>query len=183
FRSVAGALSQAQRRLECALVALVDDERQVLLVDPPTVASDPQPRAGVRDLFDAYRDLHPALPLSDPRNLGCRPDPSQRRATPSVRSQAQHVHGHPPEAHATFRRLARIRMLEPVTPILTSATTLPGGGILRAFLDSGPMALVVFGSLAFLSVGSWAILLWKLLFLRRARGHSRRFLETFRNSK
>ncbi|MBZ0088833.1 MAG: MotA/TolQ/ExbB proton channel family protein [Thermoanaerobaculia bacterium] len=71
------------------------------------------------------------------------------------------------------------------TPIVALAQ-LPGGspsGIGEAFARSGPMALFVLGLLVFASVVSWAIFLWKLLHLRRARGHSRRFLETFRNSK
>ncbi|KAB2958337.1 MAG: Tol-Pal system subunit TolQ [Thermoanaerobaculia bacterium] len=45
------------------------------------------------------------------------------------------------------------------------------------------MAGFVLGTLAFLSVVSWAILIWKYLHIRRSRRHSRRFLETFRNSK
>lgn len=70
----------------------------------------------------------------------------------------------------------------------TAATTLwiartGNGGIVEAFGQSGPMALFVLGSLALLSIGSWAILLWKFFHIRRARAHTRRFLETFRGSK
>ncbi|GMU65731.1 MAG: polysaccharide transporter [Acidobacteriota bacterium] len=70
----------------------------------------------------------------------------------------------------------------------TAATTLwiaqtGNGGIVEAFGQSGPMALFVLGSLAVLSIGSWAILLWKFFHIRRARAHTRRFLETFRGSK
>lgn len=75
-------------------------------------------------------------------------------------------------------------MLQPLIPSLPFvASTTPGGGLVEAFLSSGPMALFVLGSLALLSLGSWAVLIWKVLLIRRARGHSRRFLETFRNSK
>jgi biopolymer transport protein TolQ len=56
-------------------------------------------------------------------------------------------------------------------------------GLLDAFGRSGPMAGFVLGALAFLSVVSWAILIWKFLHIRRSRRHSRRFLETFRSSK
>jgi biopolymer transport protein TolQ len=56
-------------------------------------------------------------------------------------------------------------------------------GLVDAFGRSGPMATFVLGSLAFFSVVSWAILIWKYLHIRRSRRHSRRFLETFRNSK
>lgn len=72
------------------------------------------------------------------------------------------------------------------TPLVTLAQ-LPAGssptGIVEAFSSAGPMAALVLASLVFLSVVSWAILLWKLLLIRRARSHSRKFLETFRNSK
>lgn len=57
------------------------------------------------------------------------------------------------------------------------------GGIVEAFGRSGPMASFVLGTLALLSIGSWAILLWKYFHIRRARAHTRRFLETFRGSK
>jgi biopolymer transport protein TolQ len=57
------------------------------------------------------------------------------------------------------------------------------GGIVEAFGRSGPMASFILGTLALLSIGSWAILIWKYLHIRRARAHTRRFLETFRGSK
>jgi biopolymer transport protein TolQ len=75
-------------------------------------------------------------------------------------------------------------MTEP-TAVLAFAQ-LPGGAstdITEAFARSGPMAAFVLGLLVFLSIGSWAIFLWKLFHLRRARRHSRKFLETFRTSK
>ena len=71
------------------------------------------------------------------------------------------------------------------TPIVALAQ-LPGSaptGILEAFTRSGPMATFILGLLAFTSVVSWAVFLWKIFLLRRARAHSRKFLETFRSSK
>jgi biopolymer transport protein TolQ len=71
------------------------------------------------------------------------------------------------------------------TPLIALAQ-MPGAassGIGEAFSRSGPMALFVLGLLVFSSVVSWGIFLWKLLHLRRARSHSRKFLETFRASK
>jgi biopolymer transport protein TolQ len=65
---------------------------------------------------------------------------------------------------------------------LAQNTGLPSG-LAESFGRSGPMAYFVLGSLAFLSVVSWAILLWKFVHIRRARRHSRSFLETFRGSK
>jgi biopolymer transport protein TolQ len=58
-----------------------------------------------------------------------------------------------------------------------------GLGLSDAFARSGPMAALVLGLLIFFSVVSWAIFLWKIVIYRRARGHSRRFLEVFRASK
>jgi biopolymer transport protein TolQ len=69
----------------------------------------------------------------------------------------------------------------PIPIVLAQAT--PETGILEAFSQSGPMGTAVLLSLVFFSVVSWAILLWKLVHLKRARGQSRAFLETFRNSK
>ncbi len=73
------------------------------------------------------------------------------------------------------------------TPISTAlvplAQTAPGPSILETFSQSGPMGTAVLLILIFFSVGSWAIMLWKMAYLRRARGQSRTFLEIFRNSK
>lgn len=69
------------------------------------------------------------------------------------------------------------------TALALAQTTGTSNGLLEAFGRSGPMAGFVLGSLAFLSVVSWAILIWKYLHIRRSRRHSRRFLETFRSSK
>jgi biopolymer transport protein TolQ len=63
---------------------------------------------------------------------------------------------------------------------------IPGTGstdITATFAQAGPMAAFVLASLVFFSIVSWAIFLWKLLHIRRARRHSRKFLETFRTSK
>jgi biopolymer transport protein TolQ len=70
-------------------------------------------------------------------------------------------------------------------PLLGLAQLTGGGstGLAEAFARSGPMAGIVLASLVFLSVVSWAILLWKWVHIRRARRHSRKFLETFRASK
>ena len=66
------------------------------------------------------------------------------------------------------------------TPLAQAA---PNGSLLEAFSQSGPMGATVLGILLFFSIGSWAILIWKLVHLKRARGQTRAFLETFRNSK
>ncbi len=55
--------------------------------------------------------------------------------------------------------------------------------LLTSFSQSGPMGTAVLLVLVGFSVISWAILIWKFLHLRRARRQSRKFLETFRNSK
>jgi biopolymer transport protein TolQ len=71
------------------------------------------------------------------------------------------------------------------TPVLFPLAQLTGGpaGLTEAFGRSGPMATFVLGFLGFLSVVSWAILIWKWFHIRRARRQTRRFLETFRGSK
>jgi biopolymer transport protein TolQ len=74
-------------------------------------------------------------------------------------------------------------MLQATPLFAASALADPTGGIFEAFKQAGPMAAFVLAVRAFLSVVSWAILLWKLLYLRRAHRQSRRFLETFRASK
>jgi biopolymer transport protein TolQ len=78
-------------------------------------------------------------------------------------------------------------MTEPTSIATTLAAPLaqstPNGGILESFAQSGPMGATELFLLVFLSVGSWAVMLWKLVHFKRARGQSRAFLETFRNSK
>ncbi len=71
----------------------------------------------------------------------------------------------------------------PTEPLLILAQAAGGSGIAEAFGRSGPMAGVVLGLLALMSIVSWAILLWKVLHIRRARGQTRKFLEIFRGSK
>jgi biopolymer transport protein TolQ len=74
-------------------------------------------------------------------------------------------------------------MLLPTTALALAQQ--PGGGtdIISAFGSAGPMAALVLGLLLFFSIVSWAVFIWKLVHIRRARRHSRKFLETFRNSK
>lgn len=56
-------------------------------------------------------------------------------------------------------------------------------GIFTFFARSGPMAKVVLFILVAFSLGSWAVMLWKLVQLGRADRHSARFLEIFHRSK
>jgi len=58
-----------------------------------------------------------------------------------------------------------------------------GLDIVGLFLESGPMAKIVFAILAFMSVTSWAIMFSKFLQYRRAAAHSEKFLDVFRRSK
>lgn len=55
--------------------------------------------------------------------------------------------------------------------------------VISLFLDSGPMAKMVFGLLGLMSIASWAIMIQKALQYRRARRHGDQFLEIFRRSK
>ena len=59
----------------------------------------------------------------------------------------------------------------------------PPPTIVEMFLSSGPMAKIVFAVLAFLSIGSWAIMISKILQYRRADADGEEFLEVFRRSK
>jgi biopolymer transport protein TolQ len=98
--------------------------------------------------------------------------------------------GHSRWPHVTVPRAAKWRShpmptaipLLPFAPFVALQST-PSGGIAEAFQSSGAMAVLVLGLLLFFSVVSWALLIWKLLYFRRARGQSHRFLETFRSSK
>jgi len=56
-------------------------------------------------------------------------------------------------------------------------------GMVQLFLETGPMAKIVFASLLFLSIGSWAIMISKVIQYRRADKHGEQFLEVFRRSK
>ena len=66
-------------------------------------------------------------------------------------------------------------------PSLPASSAEPG--LVDFFLRSGPMAKVVLFVLVAFSLGSWAIMLWKLVQLRRADHHSAVFLDAFRRSK
>ena len=58
-----------------------------------------------------------------------------------------------------------------------------GPGIFRFFLQAGPMAKFILAALAVFSIVSWAIILGKLVQLRRADGQTGKFLEVFRRSQ
>lgn len=55
-------------------------------------------------------------------------------------------------------------------------------GLLHFFAEAGPMAKLVLAILIGFSLGSWAIMIWKHLQLRKADRQTDRFLETFRRS-
>ncbi len=55
--------------------------------------------------------------------------------------------------------------------------------ILDMFREAGPMAWTVFAVLAFMSIGSWAIMISKIFQYRRADAEGEEFLEIFRRSK
>ena len=67
-----------------------------------------------------------------------------------------------------------------VPPVLAARSA---AGILESFTEAGPMAKAVLAVLGAFSLFSWAILIWKWFYLKRARRQTRQFLETFRNSK
>jgi biopolymer transport protein TolQ len=58
-----------------------------------------------------------------------------------------------------------------------------GPGLLESFSQSGAMGSAVLILLVAFSIGSWAVMLWRLFHFKRARWASRAFLETFRGSK
>lgn len=82
-----------------------------------------------------------------------------------------------------FRRPTRASRMNSTLLLAQAGTPIPGTGLSEAFGRTGPMAQFVLGLLFFFSVVSWAIFLWKVLHLARARRQSRKFLETFRASK
>ena len=57
-----------------------------------------------------------------------------------------------------------------------------GPGLIRFFLESGPMAKIILAILAVFSVVSWSIMIGKVVQLRRADQQSARFLEHFHRS-
>ena len=58
-----------------------------------------------------------------------------------------------------------------------------GPGIFDFFLRSGPMAKFIFGLLVLFSLASWAIIIGKLVQLRRADQQSEKFMEAFHRSQ
>jgi biopolymer transport protein TolQ len=58
-----------------------------------------------------------------------------------------------------------------------------GTSVLELFTQLGPMGWFVAGLLILLSLVSWAIILARFVYFRRAAGHSRTFLEVFRQSQ
>lgn len=56
-------------------------------------------------------------------------------------------------------------------------------GVFDLMWNSGHMAKAVFLTLAFLSIGSWAIMIRKIAQYRRANTHGEQFLDVFRRSK
>ena len=73
-----------------------------------------------------------------------------------------------------------LQLLHLVPSVLAARSA---AGVLESFGEAGPMAKAVLAVLAGFSLFSWAILIWKWLYLKRARRQSRQFLEIFRNSK
>ncbi|RPH57695.1 Tol-Pal system subunit TolQ [bacterium] len=58
-----------------------------------------------------------------------------------------------------------------------------GPGLLDFFLESGPMAKIVFAILALFSIASWAVILGKISQFQRADRQSEKFLEAFHRSQ
>lgn len=58
-----------------------------------------------------------------------------------------------------------------------------GPGIFRFFLQAGPMAKFILAVLGLFSLGSWAIILGKLVHFRRADQQSAKFMDAFHRSQ
>lgn len=58
-----------------------------------------------------------------------------------------------------------------------------GPSLLDRFWEAGPMAKLVLGVLILFSLGSWAVMIGKLIQLRRADQQSEKFLEAFHRSQ
>lgn len=58
-----------------------------------------------------------------------------------------------------------------------------GPGLFSFFLQAGPMAKVILASLVLFSLGSWAIMIGKLVQYRRADAQTDKFLEAFHRSQ
>ncbi len=70
-------------------------------------------------------------------------------------------------------------------PLTALAAQLPvaEASLLNAFSQAGTMGKLVLLLLVTFSVGSWAVMFWKLTALRRASKHNARFLEAFHKSR
>ena len=71
------------------------------------------------------------------------------------------------------------------TALMMLQTSGPGGGpgMFRFFLQAGPMAKFILAALALFSIGSWAIILGKLVQFQRADRQTGKFLEVFHRSQ
>ena len=58
-----------------------------------------------------------------------------------------------------------------------------GPGLFGFFLESGPMAKFILAVLALFSLGSWAVMIGKIVQLRRADQQTEKFLEAFHRSQ
>jgi biopolymer transport protein TolQ len=74
-------------------------------------------------------------------------------------------------------------LLLPHLDALLAAAPGKSPSITQLFLDSGPMAKVIFAVLAAMSIGCWSIMLQKWVQFRKADSHGGEFLEVFRRSK
>ena len=165
----AGLLLDLERRLERALVALVDDEREVLLLDPRTLLVEAQAGLGVGHLLDADRDLHGfvrraareagAYHLDRPVLVPARPSCYLLRRNDECR------YTYLSSACSRRHQAPRISV------------------VWELFLDAGPVDKFVLALLVFFSLVSWGIILSKGFQFRRADQQTRRFLEIFRTSK
>jgi biopolymer transport protein TolQ len=70
----------------------------------------------------------------------------------------------------------------PIAQIATPGAAEAGPGIVDFFLEAGPMAKLVLAVLVGFSLGSWAIMIWKQVQVRKANAQTDRFLEVFRKS-
>ncbi|MEM9292429.1 MAG: MotA/TolQ/ExbB proton channel family protein [Acidobacteriota bacterium] len=68
-------------------------------------------------------------------------------------------------------------------PLLAAVPAHGGFDVFGAFLESGPMAKIVFAVLLAFSLGSWAVMISKFFLLRKAQQQSETFLETFYRSR
>ena len=84
----------------------------------------------------------------------------------------------------TLLDLPTLSISTPAISTLSIVAQAPAGPtIIDRFLESGPMAKIVFGVLLLMSIGSWAIMISKVVQYRRADAEGEEFLEVFRRSK